>query len=140
MYRQFGFLSSIFLGFIATTLLSCTSSDHGVYFSNISGKVLSAKVGEQVVLKFGVRGMTVQPAGEIVANTGHHHLIINNSAISEGQIVPKGETHIHFGKGETETTVTIEPHMKTLTLQFADGAHRSYGEDWSYTIRVEPKP
>jgi hypothetical protein len=30
---------------------------------------------------FGVTGMTVKPAGDMTANTGHHHLLINADCI-----------------------------------------------------------
>lgn len=132
MFRSFSLLG-IFLGFMC----ACSSSEKGVYFTNVPNKVLSAKAGEEVVLKFAVKGMTVRPAGEIIENTGHHHLIINQAFTPEGQMVPADANNIHFGKGQTETTLRIEAHMKTLSLQFADGVHRSYGKDWSYTIEVK---
>jgi hypothetical protein len=40
---------------------------------------------------------------------------------------------------QTETDVTLTPGKHTLTLQFADFAHKSYGEKWSQTIEVEVK-
>ncbi|MBM4291927.1 MAG: DUF4399 domain-containing protein, partial [Deltaproteobacteria bacterium] len=42
----------------------------------------------------------------------------------------------HFGKGQTETEVTLEPGEHTLTMQLADGAHISYGESLSATLKV----
>ncbi len=49
------------------------------------------------------------------------------------------ETHIHFGKGQKETTITLSPGKHTLTLQFADGAHISYGKEMSKKISVNVK-
>ena len=83
-----------------------------------------------------VVGMTVQPAGEVVEGTGHHHIIINGGAIPSGQVIPTDDTHVHFGKGQTETELELEPGEYKLTLQFANGAHQSYGEALSSTINI----
>ena len=50
--------------------------------------------------------------------------------------MPQNETNIHFGAGETETQLDLEPGEYTLTMQFADGFHQSYGEQMSTTIKV----
>ena len=90
-------------------------------------------------VEFTVDGMTVEKAGAPKEGTGHHHLIIDGKAVEKGQLVPKDETHKHFGDGSTSTTLTLKPGKHTLTLQFADGTHKSFGEDYSTTITVEVK-
>ena len=95
-----------------------------------------ATVKSPFKVEMGIEGMTVMPAGEMKEHTGHHHLIIDGPAIASGEVVPKDETHMHFGKGQTSTEVTLKPGKHTLTLQFADGAHKSYGPDMSSTINV----
>jgi hypothetical protein len=57
-------------------------------------------------------------------------------AMPEGQAIPADDMHLHFGKGQTETEVTLKPGEHKLTLQFADGAHRSYGPKMSKTIKI----
>lgn len=96
-----------------------------------------AQVKSPVKVVMQVQGMEVQPAGEVVQNSGHHHLIIDGASIPEGEVVPADDTHIHFGKGQTEIEVELTPGKHTLTLQFANGAHQSYGADMSQTITVE---
>lgn len=96
-----------------------------------------AQVPQQLKVVFGVQGMTVQPAGEIKAGTGHHHLIIDAPPTPAGEVVPKDAQHLHFGDGATETMITLTPGEHTLTLQFADGIHRSYGPQMSATIKVK---
>lgn len=96
-------------------------------------------VGQNFNVKFGVEGFEVSPAGKIEANKGHHHLIIDGGPIAKGQVIPNDPTHLHFGKGQTETNVALSPGKHKLTLQFADGAHISYGESMSATIEVEVK-
>ena len=80
--------------------------------------------------------MAIHPAGELVAKTGHHHLIVDGAPIPAGKMVPVDAKHIHFGKGQTETVLKLTPGLHTLTLQFADGAHGSYGPNLSSTIQV----
>ncbi len=90
-------------------------------------------------VEFGIEGMKVEKAGEVKEGTGHHHLIIDGKPVAKGQVIPKDDMHKHFGKGETSTEVTLKPGKHTLTMQFADGAHKSYGEEYSTTITVEVK-
>jgi hypothetical protein len=98
-----------------------------------------ATVASPFKVKFGVSGMDVKPAGDMSANTGHHHLLINAEPVKAGESVPFDATHLHFGKGQTETDVTLPPGVYTLTLQFANGAHQSYGPAGSKTIKVTVK-
>ena len=101
--------------------------------------VNGATVPTTFKVRFGVKGMAVAPAGEIVANSGHNHLLINRSSVPAGQSVPFDDQHKHFGTGQTETMVTLPPGQYTLTSQFANGAHQSYGTPMSSTIRVTVK-
>lgn len=95
-----------------------------------------AVVKSPLKVQFGVEGMTVAPAGTLDANTGHHHVILDGVSVPQGEIVPKDDTHIHFGQGQTETEVTLTPGKHTLTMQFADGNHFSYGPAWSSTVTI----
>ncbi len=126
---------------VCLALASGCAKKKRVYFKTpsdgeeISGPLIDGKVRVKVVME--VEGMTVRPAGEVVEGTGHHHIIIDKSAIATGQVVPKDGQHIHFGKGQTVTEIAVEPGERTLTLQFADGAHKSYGDVMSATIKVK---
>lgn len=98
-----------------------------------------AKLPEQFEVEFGVEGKQVEPAGATERNPafGHHHLLIGTGPIADMQVVPKDETHLHYGDGATKATVKLAPGKHQLTMQFADGAHRSYGPEWAATITVE---
>jgi hypothetical protein len=85
---------------------------------------------------FTVTGMTVAPAGEMRDNTGHHHLLINAQDVPEGTVIPMDDTHKHFGKGQTETELSLPPGKYKLTMQFGNGAHQSYGPKLSKSINV----
>ncbi|WP_232507754.1 DUF4399 domain-containing protein [Ghiorsea bivora] len=96
-------------------------------------------VSSPLLVKMGIKGMRVHKAGEIIEGTGHHHLIIDGAYIPENEVVPADDKHIHFGKGQTETTIKLKPGKHTLTLQFADGHHQSYGQVMSRTIHITVK-
>jgi hypothetical protein len=98
-----------------------------------------ASVTSPVSISFGIEGAEVKPAGEDVPNSGHHHLIINGTGIEQGIPVPKDATHIHYGKGQTEASVELTPGTYTLTMQFANYLHQSYGEVGSTSIQVTVK-
>ena len=112
------------------------ASGRGVYFVEPAN---GATVSSPFKVKFGVAGMAIKPAGEQVSGTGHHHLLINQTSMDAGQAIPIDASHIHFGKGQTETELTLPPGTYQLTLQFADGFHLSYGKEMSATISVTVK-
>ncbi|MCE9599285.1 MAG: DUF4399 domain-containing protein [Spirochaetia bacterium] len=98
-----------------------------------------ATVTSPVKVVMAVEGMTVKPAGEIVPGTGHFHILIDADVPEEGKIVPADDNHKHYGKGQTETELTLKPGSHKLTLLFADGMHQSYGARLSQTIQVTVK-
>ena len=95
-----------------------------------------ATVSSPVKVVMGVEDVEVRAAGEIVPNTGHHHIIINGDFIPTETIVPDDENHLHYGAAQTETELELEPGEYTLTMQLADGIHRSYGEKFSAQIKI----
>jgi len=105
-----------------------------VFFANLQdGQIVTSPL----TVEFGVEGMEVVPAGAIEENKGHHHLLINHDFVAAGEVIPAGDsTLIHFGKGQTSTEVNLAPGDYKLTMQFANGAHMSYGEKMSATINV----
>jgi hypothetical protein len=98
-----------------------------------------ATVSSPVKLRFVVQGMTLAPAGDVIANSGHHHLLIDTGPVAIGELVPSDATHLHFADGQTDAEVSLSPGLHKLTLQFGDGAHRSYGPAMSRTITVMVK-
>lgn len=100
----------------------------------VRGLVTDGKI--EVPVKMGAEGIAVQPAGAVETGSGHHHILVDGDAIAAGEIVPKDETHLHFGTGQTDAVVPLAPGKHRLTLQFADGMHRSYGPALSATIAI----
>lgn len=98
-----------------------------------------ATVSTTFKVRFGVNGMKVAPAGEIVADSGHNHLLINQMPVPKGESVPFDDQHKHFGAGQTEAMITLPAGQYKLTSQFANGAHQSYGAPMSSTIQITVK-
>ena len=69
--------------------------------------------------------MGVAPSGVEKPNVGHHHLLIDKTLSAEEMTQPitVDEQHVHFGKGQTETTVTLPPGKHTLQLMLGDWTH-----------------
>ncbi len=82
-----------------------------------------ATLTSPVTVKFGIEGMEIAPAGTDKPNTGHHHLIIDADLADYKSAVPADANHIHFGKGQTETTVELKPGEHTLQLVLGDKNH-----------------
>jgi hypothetical protein len=87
-----------------------------------------AHVQSPVLVKFGLKGMTIAPAGTQADNTGHHHLLVDTdlSALDLTAPLPATDKVLHFGKGQTETTLTLPPGKHTLELVFGDYRHMSF--------------
>jgi hypothetical protein len=81
-----------------------------------------------VTVRFGLKGMGVAPAGVKVDNTGHHHLLIDTdmSELNLDAPIPATDKILHFGKGQTETSLTLPAGKHTLELVFADYAHMPF--------------
>jgi len=81
-------------------------------------------VGRTFTVVFGLRGMGVAPAGIDLPDTGHHHLLVNTPVLPSLDVpLPASETLIHFGKGQTETELTLPPGTHTLQLILGDKIH-----------------
>ena len=91
--------------------------------------IVSPKDGETVTsplhVVFGETGMEVGPAGPVVPNTGHYHLLVDAALTDEEKqaAIPADARHIHYGKAQTEATIELPPGAHTLQLVMGDGAH-----------------
>ena len=82
-----------------------------------------ATAGTPVELKFGVSGIAIAPAGESRENSGHHHVLVDTQLADMTQPIPLDAQHLHFGTGQTEATIELEPGTHTLQLVLGDGSH-----------------
>jgi hypothetical protein len=75
------------------------------------------------VVKFTITGMELQPAGSARPNSGHHHLVIDAPEPTLDREIPNDPNHLHFGRGQTETELTLPPGRHTLQLVLGDHDH-----------------
>jgi len=91
-----------------------------------SVRIVSPSDGDTVptefTVVFGLSGMGVAPAGIDQDGTGHHHLLVDTDKIP-AQDQPMGNPPIHYGGGQTETVLTLEPGEHTLQLILGDYLH-----------------
>jgi hypothetical protein len=83
-------------------------------------------VSSPVTIRFGLRGIGVAPAGIERPNTGHHHLLINLADAEMPSFdlpLPATDQVRHFGLGQTETLLELEPGQHTLQLVLGDHLH-----------------
>ncbi len=83
-----------------------------------------AKIHGPVQVLFGLKGMGVAPAGVKFENTGHHHLLVDTAVPGDLSLpLPATQQILHFGKGQTETTLNLPPGTHTLQLVLGDRDH-----------------
>jgi Domain of unknown function (DUF4399) len=110
--------------------------------------IVNLNDGQTVVSPFKVifgltSNMGVAPAGVEKPNVGHHHLLVDTTLKPEDltRPLPVDEHHLHFGKGQTETTVTLPPGKHTLQLVLADWSHVPFNPSvQSAVITINVKP
>lgn len=108
-----------------------------VYFVDLAN---GAEVASPLLVKFGVEGIAIAPAGSSEPATGHHHLVIDAELPAYDQPIPASANYAHFGKGQTETTIELSPGPHTLQMVFANGLHVPFNpplvsEKISITVR-----
>ncbi|MEQ6121812.1 DUF4399 domain-containing protein [Reichenbachiella sp. MALMAid0571] len=115
------------------TMVAEVEEEPSVFFKSPAD---GATVASPVFIEMGVKGMKIEPAGQVNEGFGHHHILINQASWPEGQVIPASDSTIHFGKGQTDTSLELEPGEYTISLQFANGVHASYGEDMAASIKI----
>lgn len=86
-------------------------------------------VSSPVSVRFGIANMKVAPAGDNQDNSGHHHLLINMDELPDmTKPLPASEKLIHFGKGQTETTIDLPAGEHSLQLLLGNYLHIPHKE------------
>jgi Domain of unknown function (DUF4399) len=131
----------------ATGLALAQTPERSVSPANAEAYIIApadgATVKNPVVVRFGLKGMGIAPAGIQMENTGHHHLFVDTELPTDlGKPIPAVEGKvIHFGKGQTETSLTLTPGRHTLQLLLGDYLHVPHNppvESKQITITVSP--
>jgi len=118
----------------AVAPISAVPDGAKVFFVNLKN---GQKIKSPYKVEMGVKGMALDSAGKLKPNSGHFHILIDAGDSTEtGVVVPKDSTHLHFGNAQKETELKLTPGEHNLTLQYADGLHRSYGGKLASTVKV----
>jgi len=105
-----------------------------VFFENLKD---GQKIKSPFKVKMGVSGIALDSAGAIRQASGHHHILIDaGDSLTAGTVVPKDSTHLHFGNAQKEAELNLTPGQHKITLQYADGIHRSYGGKLASSVTV----
>jgi Domain of unknown function (DUF4399) len=107
---------------VAARAQTAAPAGASVYFINLKDK---DTVTSPFKVQFGLAGMGIAPAGVEKDKTGHHHLLIDAKLSDEEAKAPVAmdAQHMHFGGGQTETTLTLPPGQHTLQLVLGDWSH-----------------
>lgn len=122
--KRFAF-SAVAAVFVAGAALAESAA---VYVVNIEN---GATVTSPVTVVFGLSGKGVAPAGVEKEGTGHHHILLNRAPYGEASDdnemlefgIPADDNHIHFGGGQTEVVLDLEPGEHTIQLLLGDHNH-----------------
>lgn len=131
LLSAFALAAGLFMLPLAADEAKPTSLPRTVAPAGVELYFISPKDGEtvssEVTVRFGLRGMGVSPAGTMTKGTGHHHLLIDVEDLPAlDKPIPADEHHVHFGGGQTETTIKLAPGTHTLQLDLADALHMQF--------------
>ena len=115
------FLFGFFLLPLHAAEKSTAADDAKLYIiSPLDGETVSSPVK----IVFGLQGMGIAPAGIKFNNTGHHHLLIDVAELPDvNSPIPSDDNHKHFGKGQTEAVIELQPGEHTLQLMLGNHMH-----------------
>lgn len=101
-------------------------SGNEAYFTDLQD---GAKIETPYLVTFGLSGgWGLAPIAKPVSGKGgHHHLLVNRELpLDFKQALPFNDQYIHFGKGQMESVLTLEPGEYVLRLLLADNKHLPY--------------
>ncbi len=84
-----------------------------------------ATLKSPVVVRFGLKGMGIAPAGMAKEKTGHHHVLIDTDVkdVDLTKPLPASDKIKHFGGGQTEVTLDLTLGTHTVLLVLGDENH-----------------
>jgi hypothetical protein len=105
-----------------------------VLFTSPAG---GATVSSPVHVTMTAENFAIEPAGQVKAGAGHLHIMVDSDCLKPGEVIPKDDTHLHYGQGQVEADLELAPGTHTLCLQAADGAHTALaGDGMTHAITI----
>jgi hypothetical protein len=93
-------------------------------------------IAGSVPLAMTADGITIEAAGEVHSGAGHFHVIADAGCVSAGDSIIRDADHVHFGAGQDEGVIYLEPGVHELCLQVGDGIHTALDVTDSVTVTV----
>ena len=116
---------ALFIGVPAMAQMAELSSDVAADAQVwIESPVDGQEVSSPVTIVFGSKNVSISPAGIEQMNSGHHHLMIDMDELPAMDMpLPGSAQLIHFGKGHTSTSLSLEPGEHSLQLVLGNHLH-----------------
>ena len=87
-------------------------------------KIFTIEQAKKINVVFGSKNILIKPAGELVPNSGHHHLLINVDLLPDLSMpIPASDQFIHFGKGQESTVIDLPKGRHKLQLILGNHVH-----------------
>ncbi|HUF31798.1 MAG TPA: DUF4399 domain-containing protein, partial [Acidimicrobiales bacterium] len=105
--------------------------------ASLSAPEDGATVARRFTVEMTAEGIEIEPAGEVRDGAGHFHVMVDAGCVEPGEAIPKDDQHLHFGGGQLEAQLFLEPGEHELCLQVADGAHVALPITDEITVNVD---
>jgi pyrimidine-specific ribonucleoside hydrolase len=93
-------------------------------------------IAGSIAIQMAADGVTIEPAGEVHPDAGHFHVMVDTECVEAGAAIPKDGGHRHFGKGQSDSVLSLPAGEHTLCLQVGDGTHLATGLTDEITVTV----
>ncbi len=94
------------------------------FLKPLDGQKFLLKDSDTIEIIFGAKNVLVKPAGELISNSGHHHLLINVEDLPDLSMpIPANDNFVHFGKGQTRATISLPRGQHKLQLLLGNHVH-----------------
>ena len=109
----------------SVTMNNIAAKNAQVFFIEpLDGQKFLSKNSDGIEVVFGASNVLIKAAGELVPNSGHHHLLINVDELPDLSMpIPANDKIIHFGKGQTTTTIELPKGQHKLQLILGNHVH-----------------
>lgn len=120
----------------ATELTASGDADDESATATLSAPADGATVFGGVNVAMTANGVTIEEAGEVHDGAGHFHVVIDDGCLPAGTTVPRDADHVHFGNGQDDGTIYLDPGEHELCLQVGNGAHTALDITDTATVTV----
>ena len=136
--KQKLYTNILLLAFIFVNPLCYSDKDHDADVMNESAsekakvfiveptdnQIFTIEQAKKINVVFGSKNILIKPAGELVPNSGHHHLLINVDLLPDLSMpIPASDQFIHFGKGQESAVINLPKGRHKLQLILGNHVH-----------------